>query len=234
MLIFAMDTTGSTASVALMEDGIVRYECVCRNKRTHSQTIMPLTEEAFVHSGLSVKDVDYFAVAVGPGSYTGVRIAVAATKAMAHACQKPCISIDALEALAKGVFQFDGIVCPIMDARAGQVYAAIFDGVSGERLYEDVAMKIDEFIEVAREKAQGKRLLFVGDGVPVHQETIQTAFKEKALFASPAFSHPNPAIIASLATKNVPDAIPYGELAPLYLRAPQAVRERLAREQQNG
>ena len=121
MLIFSLDTSGPTAGVALWLDGTIVYEAVVKNKMTHSESIMPMTEEAYLRAGLNVKDTDYFCAVTGPGSFTGVRIGVTAVKAMAHAAKKPCIEVRALEAMARSAgFPF-GLVCPMQDARAGQV-----------------------------------------------------------------------------------------------------------------
>ena len=93
MLIFSLDTSGPTAGVALWLDGTIVYEAVVKNKMTHSESIMPMTEEAYLRAGLNVKDTDYFCAVTGPGSFTGVRIGVTAVKAMAHAAKKPCIEV---------------------------------------------------------------------------------------------------------------------------------------------
>ena len=128
MILLFLDTSGPSAGVALMEDGVVRYEAMTVNAFTHSQSILPMTEEAFRRTGLSLEEVDYLAVTEGPGSFTGVRIGVSTVKGLAHALNKPCVAVDALEAMAAGVRPFSGVICPIQDARAGQVYGAAFQG----------------------------------------------------------------------------------------------------------
>ena len=96
MILFCLDTSGPVAGVAIIQDGAVRYEAMAVNNFTHSQSILPMTEEAFRHTGLEVGQTDYFAVTVGPGSFTGVRIGVSTVKGLAHAAGKPCIAVDAL------------------------------------------------------------------------------------------------------------------------------------------
>ena len=112
MLIFALDTSGPTAGVALWLDGMIVYEAVVRNKMTHSESIMLMTEEAYLRAGLNVRNTDYFCAVTGPGSFTGVRIGVTAVKAMAHAAGKPCIEVRALEAMARGA-AFPGGLPPV-------------------------------------------------------------------------------------------------------------------------
>ncbi len=226
MLIYAMDTSGPTAGVALLRDDVVIYEAVARNKMTHSESIMPMTEEAFLRAGTRIEDVDYFAVAAGPGSFTGVRIGVTAVKGMAQACEKPCIAVDALEAFAKGVSQFDGILCPIQDARAGQVYGAVFEGLTMARLMEDEPLKLEEYLSKADALAQGKKLLFVGEGVAVHKEKITACMGERAVFAPPAALYLRPAAIAAIAAGHIDRAVDARAVKPLYLRAPQAERQK--------
>ena len=226
MLIYALDTSGPTAGVALMRDGVVIYEAVARNKMTHSESIMPMTEEAFLHSGTRIEDVDYFAVAVGPGSFTGVRIGVTAIKGMAQAADKPCIAVDALEAFAKGVSLFDGILCPIQDARAGQVYGAAFEGLTMTRLMEDEPLKLADYLTKVDALSNGKKLLFAGDGVAVHQDKITENMGDRAAFAPPESLYLRPAAIAAIVESHLDSAVDCRELKPLYLRAPQAERQK--------
>ena len=224
MILFCLDTSGPVAGVAIIQDGAVRYEAMAVNNFTHSQSILPMTEEAFRHTGLDVNQTDYFAVTVGPGSFTGVRIGVSTVKGLAHAAGKPCIAVDALEAMAAGVMPFAGVICPIQDARAGQVYGAAFGGGTLERLLPDEPIKLEEYLE--KVSAFGKGLLFLGDGMPVHRQRIADILGEKARFAPPHLSFLRPASAAYLAWEKRQEAVEYTRLSPLYLRPPQAERQR--------
>ena len=230
MILFCLDTSGPVAGVAIIQDGAVRYEAMAVNNFTHSQSILPMTEEAFRHTGLDVNQTDYFAVTVGPGSFTGVRIGVSTVKGLAHAAGKPCIAVDALEAMAAGVTPFGGVICPIQDARAGQVYGAAFRG--GERLADDCVLRLDEYLQQI--SPLGERFLFTGDGVTAYREQIAEAMGEKARFAPPQSAYLRPAAVACLAARDAAQAVDYLTLQPLYLRAPQAERERSRREAQHG
>ena len=228
MILFCLDTSGPVAGVALMQDGAVRYEAMAVNAFTHSQSILPMAEEAYAHTGLDISQTDYFAVTVGPGSFTGVRIGVSTVKGLAHAAGKPCIAVDALEAMAAGVMPFDGVICPIQDARAGQVYGAAFAGGTLERLLPDEPIKLEEYLEKAL--AFGRDMLFLGDGMPVHRERIAEILGEKARFAPPHLAFLRPASAAFLAWEKQEEAVEYTKLSPLYLRPPQAERQKNLRE----
>lgn len=230
MIILAIDTSGPVCGVCVMRDGAVCYDAACMNKLTHSVNMMPMIEEALEKSGISLHQVDLFAAVMGPGSFTGVRIGISAVKALAHAENKPCIGIDALEAMAQGVSVTDCIICPIQDARAGQVYGAMFQMKDGVlcRLCEDEPIRIEEFCEKAA--AHGKKLLFLGDGMPVQREKITALLGETAVFAPQNLCYLRAASAAVLAHRNADTAGDYLHLSPLYLRAPQAERQKNLRE----
>ena len=228
MILLCLDTSGPVAGVALMQDGVLRYEAMAVNAFTHSQSILPMTEDAYQKTGLKVGDTDLFAVTVGPGSFTGVRIGVSTVKALAHACGKKCVAVDALEAMAANVLPFSGVICPIQDARAGQVYGAAFAGETLERLLPDEPLKLEEYLEKAG--AFGRRMLFLGDGMPVHRERIAELLGGKAVFAPAHLCSLRPAAAAYLAWRDRERAVTYNDLSPLYLRPPQAERQKNLRE----
>ena len=233
MNILALDTTGPVAGVAILKNGEAAYEAMAVNQFTHSASLMPMVEESFLRSGLTIADIDLFAVTTGPGSFTGVRIGVSTVKGLAHGAGRPCVGINALEALALGVPFFEGIVCPIQDARAGQVYGAAFRaGMPPQRLMEDEPLKIEQYIEKIR--PMGEAFLFLGDGVAVHRVVISSLLGEKALFAPAHCSYLRPSSAALLAQCYQDKTVDYLELAPYYLRAPQAERLRLSKEAAHG
>ena len=179
-------------------------------------------------AGLTAKEVDVFAAVAGPGSFTGVRIGVCAAKGLAHAYNTPCVQIDALEALAMNFQHFDGIACPILDARRNQVYCAAFDMKNGlpERILEDDAIEIGAFLE---KLPKDGKLVFLGDGLRVHAQKISEALGEQAVIA-PANLRQLRAEAACLLAEQKKDQWMEGRmLTPIYLRVPQAERERNAR-----
>ncbi len=232
MKILAMDTSGPVAGVAILRDGQLAYEAAAVNKMTHSVSMMPMVEEALTRSGLDIGDVDLFAVVTGPGSFTGVRIGVSAVKGMAHGAGKPCIGVVALEARAAGLWNTKGIICPIQDARAGQVYGAAFRaGMPPVRLLADMAEKLPDFIQKVLAVAEtDEPLVFLGDGVAPYQNAIQEILGERALFAPAHCRFLRPSSVAMLAEARQSEAVDYLTLMPVYLRAPQAERARAAKE----
>lgn len=227
MKILAVDTSGPVAGVAVLKDGEMAYEGAAVNRLTHSVNLMPMIEEAVNRSGLEISDIDLYACVTGPGSFTGVRIGVSAVKGMAHGAEKPCVGVNALEALASGVCMTDALLCPIQDARAGQVYGAAFlPGMPPVRVLDDMAEKLPVFIEKALEVSEGKKLLFVGDGVKTYRKAIEELLGDRVLFAPAHMSYLRPSSVALLAYEHQADAVDYLTLMPVYLRAPQAERER--------
>jgi len=233
MNLLAVDTSGPVCGVAVIKDGILAYEGVALNRMTHSVSMMPMVEEALNKSSTDIDQIDYYAAVTGPGSFTGVRIGVSAVKGMAHGAGKPCIAVDALEALARGIGLSSALLCPIQDARAGQVYGAIFaPGVPPRRLSEDMAAKLPEFIDAALNLADpAQPLLFTGDGVPTYREAITAILGDRALFAPAEAAYLRPAAVAAIAWENRDNAVDYLTLQPHYLRAPQAERARAAKLQ---
>ncbi len=226
MNVLAIDTSGPVAGVAVIKEDKLAYEAIAINKLTHSVNLMPMVEQGLNNAGLATTEIGFVACVVGPGSFTGVRIGVSAAKALAHGLNIPCVGVNALEALAQ--FPFEGIVCPILDAKANQVYGAAFK--EGLRLMEDKALKLNEYLE--KLQAFGDRFLFLGDGAETYEAPILATLKEKAMFLPPHLNHLRPGAVAWLSLKQ--EKSDYLQLEPLYLRAPQAERERVAREAQNG
>lgn len=227
MKILAIDTSGPVCGVAILADGALAYEAATVNKMTHSVNLLPMIDTALQATGLTIADMDRLAVVSGPGSFTGVRIGVSTLKGLAHGASregddgKPCVAVDALEAMAAGAGEFNGIICPIQDARAGQVYGAAFShgDMRPERLMPDTPMKLEEYVDLIR--TFGDRFLFVGDGMPVHRAKLERLLGEAAEFAQPQQAYLRPASVAYLASLET-ETVDYRTLMPMYLRAPNA------------
>lgn len=228
MNILAIDTSGPVAGCAVMRDDRIAQLIAMNQGMTHSETIMPAVDYALSNSGLTCKDIDVFAAVAGPGSFTGVRIGVCAAKGLAHGVNKPCVAIHALEALAMNYYGFDGICCPILDARRGQVYCAAFEMKSGmpQRVLEDDALPLNDF--VAR-LPEDRRLVFVGDGVSAYGEKLREILGDRALIAPENLRDIRSDAVCLLARAKAGEYVPAHQLRPIYLRAPQAERERNAR-----
>ena len=216
MNILMIDTSGPACGVAIMADGRLVYEAELTHKQTHSQRVMPMVDAALQMSDMTLEDMD-------------VLIGVSTVKALAHAAGKPCVAVDALEALAANVTAFDGVVCPILDARAQQVYGAMFK--DGKRVLEDVVEKLALFLD--RVEATGEAALFLGDGAPGFEAAIRERLGNKAHFVKPQHNGLRAGSACAVAKERLEKgeaALDYITLLPLYLRAPQAERERAARE----
>lgn len=221
MKILVIDTSGPVCGTAVMDEDRVYSEFTAQNRNTHSASLMPMVEAALNAAGKEIGDLDAVAAVTGPGSFTGVRIGVATAKGLAHGAGLPCIPVDALEALSESAGAFDGIVCPIQDARAGQVYGAAFR--QGERLTGDAPMKLEEYLDTVY--ALGDRFLFIGDGAPVHREAIAARLGAKAEFA-PAFrSYLRPSAAGAIALRKG-KSTDYLGLQATYLRPPNAQKNK--------
>ena len=221
MKILVIDTSGPVCGTAVMDETKVYSEFAAQNKNTHSASLMPMIEAALNAAGTEMKDLDAVTAVTGPGSFTGVRIGVATAKGLAHGAGLPCIPVDALEALAASAGDFDGIVCPIQDARAGQVYGAAFR--KEERLTGDAPMKLEEYLNTV--SSLGERFLFIGDGVPVHREAITAVMGEKAEFAPAYRGYLRPSAAGWISLKKGTET-DYLGLQATYLRPPNAQKNK--------
>ena len=221
MKLLVMDTSGPVCGVAVMEDEKVLCEYTAQNRNTHSANLMPMAEAALQSAGKTIGEMDAIAAVTGPGSFTGVRIGVATAKGLAHGAGIPCIPVDALEALSISAGGFDGVICPIQDARAGQVYGAAFR--DGKRMTADEPLKLEDFLE--KILPFGERFLFLGDGVPVHREKILEILGEKAVFAPTHLNYLRPSAAGVLALRSEART-DYLNLQATYLRPPNAQKNK--------
>ena len=228
MLILAFETSAKAASVALMENGKLLGESYQNTGLTHSQTLMVMAEDLLKQCGKTVADVTAVAVAEGPGSFTGVRIGVAAAKGFAWGGAIPCFGESTLEAMAESLGVYQGYVCACMDARRSQVYNALFYVNKGvvERRSEDRAISL---ADLGAELAQLDGPIFlVGDGAALTYNTLKDAVP--SLILPPEHRmHQRASGVAIVAAKEIAagasgDA---NALTPNYLRLSQAERERL-------
>ena len=223
MRILAVDTSSNVASAAIVDGNKLVCESILNNKLTHSQTLMPIIDEVFKKSEFKPNDIDVFAVADGPGSFTGLRIGVTTVKGLAHATNKPICGVNTLEALAYNLPFCPYIISPIMDARREQVYNAFYkwENTTLKELISPRAISLEEcLIEL---KEIGERVVFLGDGVPVFRDRISNVLAEQALFAPQHACAPRASCVAECAKNK--KTMNYYELAPVYLRKSQAERE---------
>ena len=164
MKILALETSAKAVSAAVSENGKILCSGYQDTGLTHSRTLMPIVEHILKNTGLTVADMDAIAVAAGPGSFTGIRIGVAAAKGLAFAADKPAVGVSTLAAMARNVAFCDGLVICAMDARRQQVYNALFEAKDGQltRLTPDRAIALEDLAEELRSDPRPKTV--VGDG----------------------------------------------------------------------
>ena len=232
MLILAFETSAKAASVALMEEGKLLAEAYQNTGMTHSQTLMVMAEDLLKTCGFTPRQVEAVAVAAGPGSFTGVRIGVAAAKGFAWGSNIPCYGVSTLEAMALSLGIYDGFVVPVMDARRSQVYNAVFEAKQGKlkRLCEDRAIALADLAEEL--KILEKPIFLVGDGSNLCYNTLLEAVPNLVLPPEHRM-HQRASGVALAAQEMIRQGLPGNgaELTPNYLRMSQAERERMAREQ---
>ena len=164
MKILALETSAKSVSCAVVENGAPlasAYQCT---GLTHSRTLLPMVDAMLKNAELTLDQIDAIAIAAGPGSFTGLRIGIAAVKGLAWAADKPCVGVSTLEAMAENVSHIDGLIVGAMDARRSQVYNAIFEAKDGAltRLCADRAIALEE---LASELAgEARRITVLGDG----------------------------------------------------------------------
>lgn len=228
MLILGIDTAAAPCCAAVYDTDKQQTlgSVVINNKLTHSVTLMPVVSDLLRNSGITTEDIDLFAVANGPGSFTGLRIGISAVKGMAFAASKPCAAVSTLEAMAYNVSVCDGIVCAAIDARCNQVYTATFlnDNGTVTRLTEEECLKADEL--AARLSEYDGDIILVGDGA----QLVKKAADEQGISTRLA---PDPLRFQTgygvcLAAMNAEQITPE-QLMPMYLKLPQAQRELMAK-----
>ena len=231
MLILAFETSAKAASVAFTENGKLLGEGYQNTGLTHSQTLMVMAEDMLKQCGKTAADVEAVAVAAGPGSFTGVRIGVAAAKGFAWGKEIPCYGVSTLEAMAESLGAFDGYVCPCMDARRSQVYNALFLAEKGKlsRVTDDRAIALTD-LKTDLEHLDSP-IYLVGDGAVLCHNTLKEEVPKLVLPAEHRL-HQRAVGVAVLAQKMADAGIAPsgGELNPNYLRLSQAEREKLEKE----
>ena len=232
MKILAFDGTAKAATVAVSDGDKILGLYTVDNGLTQSELLMPMAENLLASLKLKFSDIELFATSVGPGSFTGVRIGVSLVKGLAFGRDIPCVGVSTIEALAENLKGLRGIFVPCMDARRGQVYSAIFrcDGRNIERLTEDRAIALSALAEELKQY-EGESIYLSGDGYGVAKKALTEA-------GVPLSETPellileNAASVAKVAKRKYDkgEAINDAEISPVYLRMPQAERERLERE----
>ncbi|WP_010293754.1 tRNA (adenosine(37)-N6)-threonylcarbamoyltransferase complex dimerization subunit type 1 TsaB [Clostridium senegalense] len=235
MIILSLDCATECATAALLKNDAIIGEININNKKQHSSILMPMIDQLFKNTNLTLNDVDGFVVSKGPGSFTGLRVGMSTIKGLAQALNKPFVSVSTLDGLANNLYFADGLICPIMDALRGNVYTALynFENNNLKALTEPMILSIEDLIQKIKEK--NKKVYFIGDGTFKYQNQLLSSISN--CYIAPC--HLNVAKASSLGevglnllNKGITDDI-YTS-APLYLRLSQAEREYEERMKNNG
>ena len=233
MKLLALECSATAASAALCQEDKVIGEYFLSTGQTHSQTLLPMAEQLLATSGETLEGLDGLAVSVGPGSFTGLRIGIAAIKGMAMGAGKPCVGVSTLEALAWNLRGFQGVAAAVMDARCGQVYSALFrlEGGGVERLTPDAAITISQL--GGQLEAAAEPVFLVGDGGVLCYNALLDRLPELRL-APPHLRLQRASSVGGLALEKFRrgEAVDCGLLGPSYLRLPQAERELKKKQQE--
>ena len=246
MRVLAIDSSGLTATVAVVEETQTVAEYTINYKKTHSQTLLPMIDEVVKMTELDLGTINAIAVAGGPGSFTGLRIGSATAKGLGLALNKPLIHVPTVDGLAYNVFGCEDIICPIMDARRNQVYTGIytFSKKAGEKegrnlvepVFQVIKMQMAVSIEELAERLNRYRrpVVFLGDGVPVYENVLAEKLTVPDSFAPAYMNRQRAAVVGTLAIQYYKSGKfeTAEEHRPDYLRVSQAERERAQREKE--
>ena len=225
MRILAIDSSSMVATVAITTDGILNAEYTINHKKTHSQTLLPMIAEIVKMIEIDMDSIDAVAITGGPGSYTGLRIGSA--KGIGLALNKPIINVPTMDALAYNLYSSQYVICPIMDARRGQVYTGIykFEETEMKTIKPQCIMMIDELIKELDTIKES--VMFLGDGVDVHKQLIDDIMDTKHYYAPASMNRHKASTLGTIAEiyyKNGKTETAK-EHKPEYLRLSQAERE---------
>lgn len=233
MKILGIDSSGLVATVALQCDDILVGEYTIHNKKTHSQTLLPMIHDMLGMAEVPVEELDAIAVAAGPGSFTGLRIGASTAKGLGQALDIPLIAVPTLEALAYNLAGTDTLVCPMMDARRNQAYYGIYDvsGAIPRTIVKQEAAPVETVIQQVND--MGRETIFIGDGVPVFAGQLAEGLQQSYRLGADSVRYQRASSVVALGKKYMEQGqqMPAASFAPTYLRLSQAERERRAKEQ---
>lgn len=222
----AIDTSGKTASIALFNDNKLLSEIFLDIGFTHSQTLSPAIDFCLKITKNEISSIDQFIVTTGPGSFTGLRIGIATIKGLAASKQALCKGVSTIETLAYNLIDFDGVICPTMDAKCNQVYTGIFECKSRNiiRLEKDCALSLDE-LKLKLQSLNNKKIFLLGDGANLCYNYFKNQFENNLYLTSENLKYQKASSLF-FASKNK-DYISHFDLCPTYLRLSQAQRQLL-------
>ncbi len=218
----AIDTSTDSASIALLDDENVVAEFCFNTKRRHEETLLGAIDTLLSHGGVKPSEIDLFAVTVGPGSFTGLRVGLSTTKGLAFAAEKPIVGVSTLTALAFNIPNCENAICPMLDAKRGEIYTAIYRVEKGgipEMIGEERVTTPEKLLNEIND-----RTIFLGDGATLYAGMIREILSENSFFAPPSFSYIKAGGVGLIGLKKYfdGDIVDAGNLVPVYLRSSYA------------
>lgn len=227
MKILSLECSATAASACITEDGKVLSTSFINVKMTHSQTLLPMVKNSLDAANIKLQDIGAIAISSGPGSFTGIRIGIAAVKGLAFKDDLPCISVSTLESMAHLFKTQNAIICAVMDARCNQVYNALFEVNNGviTRLCDDRALMCTELSNELKTVYNGQKVIITGDGADLFYEYMSDC--TNVMVAPEHLKYQNALGVAFAAENAIVhgDTVTSSDLLPKYLRLPQAERE---------
>jgi tRNA threonylcarbamoyladenosine biosynthesis protein TsaB len=221
MKAIAIDTSNLTLGIALLDDTKVIGEYVTNLKKNHSVRAMPAVEWLMQECDIKPEELERVIVAKGPGSYTGLRIGVSIAKTLAWTLNIPLVGVSSLEVLAAGGTFFNGYLCPLFDARRGQVYTSLYEyGENGNLMNRRKDQNVLLSDWVCELRKEDKKILFLGNDVSMHQDAILETLKDQAVIASMTEHNPRPAMLGKIGLMKEPEDI--HTFVPNYIRLAEA------------
>ncbi len=222
MKILSLETATIAGSIAILDDctgliGEVRTDV----KIVHAERLMPSIEWLLKTSKINIEEIDAFAVSIGPGSFTGLRIGLSTAKGFAYATGKPVVPVPTLDAFARTLPFCSHMICPLLDARKNEVYAALYKWEEGflQKILPETAMHPEQLMEEINEP-----VVFMGDGIGKYRDLITNSLKTNAIFAPPSRMSPSATTIAEIAIEKIKQGIVTDpvSLIPFYIRKSEA------------
>lgn len=221
MIWLGIDTANTPLSIAIVQDGVLVLEENTGLAINHSLRAMLAIESLLEKAGVAPSEIDAIAVSEGPGSYTGVRIGVTIAKTLAWTLDKPLVGVSSLKALAANACYFNGLICPIFDARRGNVYGAAYRYEKNDlvSVFEDGHYSLDELLTFLEQ--QSAPILFVGKDAKIHEDAIMERLGDRAELATLAFNLPRASSLIDLALRSGNSSAVH-EFVPQYRRIAEA------------
>lgn len=219
MRILGIDTSTKYAGVAVLEEGILLAQSVMQFMASHSEKLLPEIAHILEIMNIPIETIDYYAITVGPGSFTGLRVGISTIKGLCFVTQKKVVPVSTLEVIAWQFPYCEYQICPMLDARKKEVFTALFKWENNkiQRIKEDSALGIDSVLEWIKEKT-----VFVGSGSEIYKEKITEKLGNNAIFLPSVYSVPHPEIVAYIGLQRINEAINAKDLKPEYLRKSEA------------